>query len=326
MTSSFTTNAHLEKPANGDFVDDWDVPVNADWDAIDAVFGNNTLFNVVAVSGTVTLTVTQYRPRIFKFSGLLTANINYQLPTGIGGQWVLINATTGAFTLTFSSAGGGTAVVFPQSSITNVLCDGTNVIVGAAASGANADITSLKALGLTGVVKGTGANNPLIAATAGTDYVAPTVGTVFSATQIFSGSAAAIALDLVNAAEVATLSATPASGTITYDLAGGSILIFTSNASGNWTMNLTFSSTPTTLNTAMATGQCMTCVFMATQGATPFYNNVVQVDGTVTGVTTIWQGGAPIAGNASGVDVYTFAIIKTAAATFTVLATLTQFK
>jgi hypothetical protein len=40
-----------------------------------------------------------------------------------------------------------------------------------------------------------------------------------------------------------------------------------------------------------------------------------------------WQGGtAPSAGNASGIDVYTFNIIKTASATFTVLAAQTQFK
>ena len=65
---------------------------------------------------------------------------------------------------------------------------------------------------------------------------------------------------------------------------------------------------------------------MVTNGTTAFYNSVVQVDGTVTGVTTKWQGGtAPTSGNLSSIDVYTYAIIKTAAATFTVLAAVTKF-
>jgi len=52
----------------------------------------------------------------------------------------------------------------------------------------------------------------------------------------------------------------------------------------------------------------------------------VQVDGTTSGVTTRWQGGtAPTAGNASGVDVYSYTIIKTANATFSVFASQTRF-
>ena len=75
----------------------------------------------------------------------------------------------------------------------------------------------------------------------------------------------------------------------------------------------------------MATGQSLTVAFLVTQGATAYYNNVVQIDGTT--VTPKWQGGtAPSAGNASGIDVYQYTIIKTASATYTVLASLTQYK
>ena len=80
------------------------------------------------------------------------------------------------------------------------------------------------------------------------------------------------------------------------------------------------------MNTVMSTNQAVTVVFMATQGATPYYNNSVQVDGTTSGVTTKWQGGAPTAGNASGIDVYTYTVIKTGSAAFTTLASQTQFK
>ena len=128
-----------------------------------------------------------------------------------------------------------------------------------------------------------------------------------------------------DAAEVVTVSATAATGTINYDITTQSVLYYTSNASANWTTNFRASS-GTSLDTALATGQSMTVAFLVTQGSTAYYNNVVQVDGTATGVTTRWLGGAPTAGNASGIDSYRYLIIKTGTATFTVLASVTQFK
>ena len=147
----------------------------------------------------------------------------------------------------------------------------------------------------------------------------------FTGTNTFSGSSSATAIVLNDAAEVATVSATAATGTINYDITTQSVLYYTSNASANWTVNFRASS-GTSLNTLMSTGQSMTVAFLVTQGATAYYNNVVQVDGTTSGVTTRWLGGAPTAGNASGIDSYRYLIIKTGSATFTVLASNTQFK
>jgi len=147
----------------------------------------------------------------------------------------------------------------------------------------------------------------------------------FTATQTFQGTSSTIATVLNDAAEVATVSATAATGTINYDITTQSVLYYTSNASANWTVNFRGSS-GTSLNTLMSTGQSMTVAFLVTQGSTAYYNNVVQVDGTTSGVTTRWLGGAPTAGNASGIDSYRYLIIKTGSATFTVLASNTQFK
>ena len=178
---------------------------------------------------------------------------------------------------------------------------------------------------LTGILKGNG-TSAFTAATVGTDYVAPGTATTFTATQSFTGSSSVLASILTNAAEVCTVSATAATGTIAYYPSTQSVLYYTTNASANWTTNFTFSA-GTTLNTAMSTGQSLTVAFLVTQGATAYYNNVVQVDGTTSGVTTKWQGSAaPTAGNASSVDVYTYTIVKTGSATFTVFATQTQFK
>ena len=147
----------------------------------------------------------------------------------------------------------------------------------------------------------------------------------FTATQTFSGTSSTLAVVLNDAAEVATVSATAATGTIAYDITTQSVLFYTSNASANWTVNFRGSS-GTSLDTLMSTGQSMTVAFLVTQGATAYYNSAVQVDGTTSGVTTRWLGGAPTAGNASGIDSYRFAILKTGSATFTILASVTQFK
>lgn len=154
--------------------------------------------------------------------------------------------------------------------------------------------------------------------------VATLAGTqTFTGTKTFSGSSSALGAVLNDAAEVVTVSATAATGTIAYDVTTQSVLFYTTNASANWTVNFRGSS-GTSLNTLLAIGQCVTVAFLVTQGATAYFNNAVQVDGA--SVTPRYQGGtAWTAGNASGIDVYTYTIIKTANATFTVLASQTRF-
>jgi hypothetical protein len=175
---------------------------------------------------------------------------------------------------------------------------------------------------ITGVLKGNG--TAISAATAGTDYVAPATATSFTATQTFTGSTTAIGAVFQDAAEVTTVSATAATGTINYDVTTQSVLYYTSNASANWTVNVRGNGT-TSLDTLMSTGQAMTVVFLVTQGSTAYYNNAFTIDGT--SVTPKYQGGtAPTSGNASGIDAYSYTIIKTGSAAFTVLAAQTQFK
>lgn len=145
----------------------------------------------------------------------------------------------------------------------------------------------------------------------------------FTARQTFQGSTSVLAMAFDNAAELATVSATAATGTINYDVTTQSVLYYTTNASGNFTLNFRASS-GTTLNTAMNTGDSVTVAFLNTNGGTAYYNSAVQVDGS--SVTPKWQGGtAPTSGNASSIDVYVYTIVKTASATFTVAASQTRF-
>lgn len=145
----------------------------------------------------------------------------------------------------------------------------------------------------------------------------------FTGIQTFTGSTSKSAVVATNIVEPATVSATAATGTINYDVTTQSVLYYTSNASANWTVNFRGSS-GTSLNTLMSTGQMITVAFLVTQGATAYYNSAVQVDGS--SVTPKWQGGtAPAAGNASSIDVYTYTIVKTGSAAFTVFASQTKF-
>jgi hypothetical protein len=178
------------------------------------------------------------------------------------------------------------------------------------------------AVTLTGLLKGNG-TSAFTAATAGTDYVAPGTATTFTALQTFSGTSSNASHKATNMLETATVSATAATGTINFDNTTQSVLYYTSNASGNFTLNFRGSS-GTTLNTVMSTGESLSATFLVTNGTTAYYNSAVTVDGV--SVTPKWQGGtAPTSGNASSIDSYTYVIIKTGSAAFTVLASQTKF-
>ena len=157
----------------------------------------------------------------------------------------------------------------------------------------------------------------------GQNFALTDAAQTFTATQTFTGSSSALGIVLNDAAETTTISATAATGTINYDVTTQSVLYYTSNASANWTVNFRASS-GTSMNTAMATGQSVTVTFLVTNGSTAYYNNAVQVDGS--SVTPKYQGGtAWSAGNASSIDAYTYTIVKTGNAAFTVFAAQTRF-
>ena len=200
-----------------------------------------------------------------------------------------------------------------------------DLIVGAAvdtaailASGTNGQVLKVNTATATGLEWGSDST-----------YAQPT----FGSTAITSGATvttvAGLTLSkpiLVAPMERTSVSTSAATSTITFDVNTAATQYITASATSNWTINVRGDATPTTLNSIMTTGDSITVALLSTQGATAYYNTVVQIDGSTSGVTTEWQGGtAPAAGNASGIDVYVYNIIKTASATFTVLASQTKF-
>ncbi len=259
----------------------------------------------------------------YRFAGALTANMIVEVPATVQQYWVT-NATTGAFTLTVKVTGGA-GVAVAQGAAAILYSNGVDMK--AADTGGISTPISI-ADGGTGATTAAGAVTNLGGTATG--------AAVFTAASALAGRTALMAAGsgantditslgpLTGIIETVTISATAATGTINYDALTQSVLNYTTNSSANWTMNLRGSGAQT-MNATLAIGQALSVVFISKQGATGYYNNVVQVDGTAVGVTTAWQTATPSVGGTSSRDVYTYTIIKTAAATFTVLASLTSF-
>ena len=101
------------------------------------------------------------------------------------------------------------------------------------------------------------------------------------------------------------------------------VVYCTANATGNFTVNFRGNS-GTTFNNAVPANVSVSASLVTAQGATAYYNSLVQVDGST--VVPKWQGGtAPTTGNANSTDTYVYVVMKSAANTYTILASQTKF-
>lgn len=171
MVSTYTTNKNLEKPGNGDYVDTWNVPLNGDMNLIDQAFGGVTFLN--ATSGSAVLAANEYVSLIINVSGAIGSTVTYTIPSGVGGQWIVLNTATGA-NVYFNSAAGGASILV--SGVTAIFCDGTSTgmkYVGVTATGGGASGTwnisiSGNAATATNAVTATNVNGGTVNATSGT--------------------------------------------------------------------------------------------------------------------------------------------------------------
>ena len=117
------------------------------------------------------------------------------------------------------------------------------------------------------------------------------------------------------------INSTAWSTTGTVDLDNGMVQYNSSNLAGtNNTLDIISSAG---INTTMATGDMMAVTCMTAVNASTAYVNNITIDGIAA--TETWVGGsAPTDGGTSGVDIYAFNIVKTADATFLVVANQTK--
>ena len=262
-----------------------------------------TVLNVTAVaSGTI------FIGQRVTGTGVTSGTLVTGFGTGSGG--------TGTYTVNTSQlVGPGTSLTGAASAIASTPSTGDNSVNIATTAFVQSSIGTL------GTMASQNANAVAITggSISGTIAGSPT----YTGKPLFVGTTSTLSAQFTNATELVTTSGTGLSSTLNFDVTTQSVYYSTASATGNWTVNFR-ASTGTSLNTAMSIGEAITVVVMATQGATAYYNSAVQVDGT--SVTPKWQGGsAPTAGNASGIDIYSYTIIKTASATYTVLASQIQF-
>lgn len=355
--STYSTNLALELIATGDQSGTWGNTTNTNLGTlIEQAISGYVTYSCSGTTDTITIpngSSGTARNMYIELTG--TGGGTVLVPTN-KKLYFFYNNTASAITVKVS---GQTGVSIPAAAKVGLVNNGTDVVsaisyipslsFGSLSSTVPVASGGTGATTLTGILKGNGTSaftaatagtdylappsgtailkansgGALANATAGTDYVAPGTATTFTAQQTFSGTSSNIATKIINTAEAVTVSATAATGTINFDVTTQSVLYYTSNSSANWTMNFRASS-GTSLNTALGTGESVTVVFMATQGSTAYYNNAVQVDGS--SVTPKWiYKTAPTSGNTSGIDVYTYTIIKTGSATFTILASQVQY-
>jgi len=351
MASSYSTDLKLELMVTGENSGTWGDKTNTNLNLLQQSIVGYQSIALTSTNTTLAMTdatISEARNAVIKFTGALSANSTVFVATGIEKTYILDNGTTGAYTLALNQVGGASVIFGATDKTTKlVYLNGTDVVdlafvnLTAPQTLTNKTLTSpviaqindansneeiiFTATGsavneITLANAATG-NNPNFTASGGDANVGINFTPKGTGAVTFNGTG-----KIQQVLEKTTTTAVVLTGTANYDLLTQAVLYYTTSATGTFTVNLRGSSS-TALNSILSVGDAATAAFLTTQGATAYYTTFVTVDGTSTNVSTKWQGGsAPTAGNASGIDTYSFTAIKTAASTYTILAAQTQFK
>jgi hypothetical protein len=254
------------------------------------------------------------------------------IPVANGGTGVTSSTGTGSVVLSAGPTLTGAPLAPTASPGTNTTQIATTAFVGAAVTAATGSLGTMSTQNASAVaITGGTINGTTIGASTASTGAFTTLSanstTALSGTTTLSGTTAitgALSIStLITAGEKTTVSATAATGTVQFDILTQGVLYYTTNASGNWTLNIRGDGS-TTLNSVMATGETRTITFLATQGGTAYYQSALTIDGS--SVTPKWQNGTtPSSGNTNSIDIYVLTIIKTGSAAFTVLESQTKF-
>ena len=362
MASSYSTDLKLELQVTGENAGTWGDITNTNLVILQQSIAGYSGISIAGGAGNTDLTfsnglTSNGKNAVLELTGTITGNRTVTITTASGVTnkvYVIRNSTVGAFTVTvliqgqtgvtFSATDKGTKILylngtdvvdsnigklsndFNPTLAANLSTNSKNIIVGNTYGiideNANEQIkfsTTASATNEITIANAAAGNSPVISATGGDTNVGITLTPKGDLGRITANGETKI----FGVFENATVSTTYIT-TFTYDVLTQAVYFQNVALGSNFTVNLRGNSS-TALNAALNTGESVTVALLTKQNNTTFYNNVIQVDGTT--VTAIWQGGtAPTAGNASSTDVYTYTAIKTAASTYTVLASQTQFK
>ena len=139
MTSTYTSNKHLEQPALGDDINTWYTPLNTNFTTIDsALAGSTTITTLGSLSSPYVYSATQAQmvPSQIVLSGSITNATYFNIPNGIGGSWVFNTILlTGSVALyiqngTTTTSPSGAYINLPLGVTSTVYSDGTNWKIG----------------------------------------------------------------------------------------------------------------------------------------------------------------------------------------------------
>jgi len=359
MASSYSSDLKLELMATGEKSGLWGDITNTNLTILQQAIAG---YEEVSIAGGVQTTDLTFsngttsdgKNAVIKLTGTITGNQTVTIPDSIEKVYTIVNGTSGAFTVQFKTVSGtGPTFSATDKGVKSLYSNGTDVIDTGLITevvqdttpqlGGNLDAngnnilidngnfigdengaeqikfaTTASAVNEISVTNAATTNAPAISATGGDTNIDLNLTPKGIGRVTLNGGG-----KIQQVAEKATVSATAATGTVSFDVITQAVLYYTTNASANWTLNIRGDGS-NSMNSIMDTGESITIAHLVTQGGTAYYNSAVQVDGS--SVTPEWQGGsAPTSGNTSSVDVYTYTVIKTADATFTVFASQTQF-
>jgi hypothetical protein len=363
MASSYSTDLKLELMVTGENAGLWGDITNTNLNILQqAIAGYQTVALNATTGATLTFTngaLSNGKNAVLKLTGTITGNVDVIIPDSGSGTapekvYLIENGTVGAYTVTVKTTSGtgvtfgatdkgkrllysdGTNIVdsalqslssdYTPTLSANLSTNSKNIIIGSTYGiideNANEQIkfsTTASATNEITIANAAAGNSPVISATGGDTNVGITLTPKGDLGRITANGETKIFGVFENATITTTFQTT-----LNYDILTQAVLYANVVDTSNFTVNLRGNSS-TALNAALATGESVTVALLNKNDNTTYYNNVIQVDGTT--VTAIWQGGsAPTAGNASSTDVYSYTALKTAASTYVVLASITQFK
>lgn len=118
-----TTYLELEDQATGSNNNTWGDVLDANMAILEQAIARYTA--IATTGGTTTLTSSQNRYPIIRLTGTLASNATITVKTQ-EKNWIVINNTTGAFTVTVKTS-AGTGKTIPRGRAVKLYCDGTNV-------------------------------------------------------------------------------------------------------------------------------------------------------------------------------------------------------
>ena len=355
MANSTSADLKLTIQATGENSGTWGQITNTNLTILEQAIAG---FETVGITTGATLAftngaVSNGKNQVLKLIGTIAGAVNVVVPDTLTKAYVIDNATSGAHAVTVKTSSGtgvtwaaadkGTKMVYsdgtnvvdtaftdlssdytPQLSAdldtngNNIIIDSTKSILDESSNEQITFTTTSAAVNNFGITNAATGNTPSLAAVGGDTNIDFNITPKGIGRATFNGQG-----KIQSVAEKVTTAAIAATGTIAYDVLTQAVLNYTTAASGNWTLNVRGDGS-NSLNSIMDAGESVTIAFVTAQTGTAYYNSAFQIDGS--SVTPEWQGGAaPSAGNINSLDTYSYTIIKTADATFTVLASQTQF-